>query len=150
MLRVTFQSTSVMPLSMVPFTPSETLPSVLDLLSVRLKTLLRVDLILFYANFHIILIQLTTIRNTPGPALSGTLVQTIGFEWMLFGIAIISFMYAPLLYYLRNPPTKEERQVKMKSFNTFSTSRPNLTYCKTSCKCHCNPTMLQLASTYNF
>nr|CAH0112110.1 unnamed protein product [Daphnia galeata] len=45
-----------------------------------------------------------------GPALSGTLVQTIGFEWMLFGIAIISFMYAPLLYYLRNPPTKEERQ----------------------------------------
>ncbi|KAK4018073.1 synaptic vesicular amine transporter [Daphnia magna] len=45
-----------------------------------------------------------------GPALSGTLVQTVGFGWMLFGIAIINFMYAPLLYYLRNPPTKEERQ----------------------------------------
>lgn len=46
-----------------------------------------------------------------GPALSGTLVQTIGFGWMLFGIGIINFMYAPLLYFLRNPPTKEERQV---------------------------------------
>ena len=46
-----------------------------------------------------------------GPALSGTLVQTIGFGWMLFGIAMINFMYAPLLYFLRNPPTKEERQV---------------------------------------
>ena len=46
-----------------------------------------------------------------GPALSGILVQTIGFGWMLFGIGIINFMYAPLLFLLRNPPTKEERQV---------------------------------------
>jgi len=45
-----------------------------------------------------------------GPALSGTLVQTIGFGWMLFGIAMINFMYAPFLYLLRNPPTKEEHQ----------------------------------------
>ncbi|KAK5650016.1 hypothetical protein RI129_001045 [Pyrocoelia pectoralis] len=45
-----------------------------------------------------------------GPALSGTLVKTIGFEWMLFGIAIITFMYAPLLISLRNPPTKEEKK----------------------------------------
>lgn len=45
-----------------------------------------------------------------GPALSGTLVKTIGFEWMLFGIAIITFMYAPLLFSLRNPPTKEEKK----------------------------------------
>nr|CAD7392286.1 unnamed protein product [Timema cristinae] len=45
-----------------------------------------------------------------GPALSGTLVNTIGFEWMLFGIAILNFMYAPLLYLLRSPPTKEEKK----------------------------------------
>ena len=32
---------------------------------------------------------------------------------MLFGIAIINFMYAQLLYFLRNPPTKEERLVKI-------------------------------------
>ncbi|KAL9922365.1 synaptic vesicular amine transporter-like isoform 2-T7 [Glossina fuscipes fuscipes] len=45
-----------------------------------------------------------------GPALSGTLVKTIGFEWMLFGIAIICFMYAPLLTLLKNPPTREEKK----------------------------------------
>ncbi|XP_017889817.1 synaptic vesicular amine transporter [Ceratina calcarata] len=45
-----------------------------------------------------------------GPALSGTLVNTIGFEWMLFGIAILNFLYAPLLYFLRAPPTKEEKK----------------------------------------
>jgi len=48
----------------------------------------------------------------PGPALSGTLVNTIGFEWMLFGTAMLNFLYAPLLYFLRSPPTKEEKKVK--------------------------------------
>ncbi|XP_077288588.1 vesicular monoamine transporter [Arctopsyche grandis] len=45
-----------------------------------------------------------------GPAMSGTLVNTIGFEWMLFGIAILNFLYAPLLCFLRAPPTKEEKK----------------------------------------
>jgi DHA1 family solute carrier family 18 vesicular amine transporter 1/2 len=44
--------------------------------------------------------------------MSGTLVNTIGFEWMLFGIAILNFLYAPLMYLLRNPPTKEEKKVR--------------------------------------
>lgn len=42
---------------------------------------------------------------------SGTLVNSIGFEWMLFGIAIICFLYAPLLTFLKAPPTKEEKKV---------------------------------------
>lgn len=46
-----------------------------------------------------------------GPALSGTLVKSIGFEWMLFGIAILCFLYAPLLTLLKNPPTREEKKV---------------------------------------
>ncbi|CAH0559531.1 unnamed protein product [Brassicogethes aeneus] len=45
-----------------------------------------------------------------GPAMSGTLVKNIGFEWMLFGIAILNFLYAPLLYFLKSPPTKEEKK----------------------------------------
>ncbi|XP_066904335.1 synaptic vesicular amine transporter isoform X3 [Halyomorpha halys] len=45
-----------------------------------------------------------------GPAVSGTLVKTIGFEWMLVCIALLNFMYAPLLILLRNPPTKEEKE----------------------------------------
>lgn len=42
---------------------------------------------------------------------SGTLVTNIGFEWMLVGIAILCFIYAPLLTFLRAPPTKEEKKV---------------------------------------
>lgn len=42
---------------------------------------------------------------------SGTLVNSIGFEWMLVGIAILCFCYAPLLTLLRAPPTKEEKKV---------------------------------------
>ncbi|XP_063912466.1 synaptic vesicular amine transporter [Zophobas morio] len=45
-----------------------------------------------------------------GPAMSGTLVKKIGFEWMLFGIAILNFLYAPLLISLKSPPTKEEKK----------------------------------------
>jgi DHA1 family solute carrier family 18 vesicular amine transporter 1/2 len=45
-----------------------------------------------------------------GPALSGTLVNTIGFEWMLVGIAVLCFLYAPLLTFLKSPPTKEEKK----------------------------------------
>lgn len=42
---------------------------------------------------------------------SGTLVKTIGFEWMMFGIGILCFCYAPLLLSLKAPPTKEEKKV---------------------------------------
>lgn len=42
---------------------------------------------------------------------SGTLVNSIGFEWMLVGIAILCFCYAPLMLLLRAPPTKEEKKV---------------------------------------
>lgn len=42
---------------------------------------------------------------------SGTLVNSIGFEWMLVGIACLGFIYAPLLTFLRAPPTREEKKV---------------------------------------
>lgn len=42
---------------------------------------------------------------------SGTLVNSIGFEWMLVGIAILCFIYAPLLTFLKAPPTREEKKV---------------------------------------
>ncbi|KAG5682361.1 hypothetical protein PVAND_011717 [Polypedilum vanderplanki] len=45
-----------------------------------------------------------------GPALSGTLVKNIGFEWMMFGIGVLCFVYAPLLLFLKAPPTKEEKK----------------------------------------
>lgn len=45
-----------------------------------------------------------------GPALSGTLVKNIGFKHMLIGISILNFLYAPLLWFLKSPPTKEEKK----------------------------------------
>merc|ERR1719158_1232753 len=47
-----------------------------------------------------------------GPALSGSLVQGIGFEKMLIVIAIICFLYGPLLFALKEVPprTQQEKQ----------------------------------------
>ncbi|ESO98414.1 hypothetical protein LOTGIDRAFT_114606 [Lottia gigantea] len=44
-----------------------------------------------------------------GPAISGTIVRDVGFQWMLWIIAIVNIAYAPLLFFLRNPPAKEEK-----------------------------------------
>ncbi|KAF8566713.1 hypothetical protein P879_10027 [Paragonimus westermani] len=43
-----------------------------------------------------------------GPILSGSMVQTVGFSWMLWSISIVCLLYAPLTLLLRNPPRKEE------------------------------------------
>ncbi|XP_077992280.1 synaptic vesicular amine transporter-like [Glandiceps talaboti] len=45
-----------------------------------------------------------------GPALSGEIVKTIGFPWLLRGIAIVNFIYCPLCYFLRDPPAREDKQ----------------------------------------
>ncbi|XP_053623273.1 synaptic vesicular amine transporter [Plodia interpunctella] len=45
-----------------------------------------------------------------GPAFSGTLVNSIGFEWMLVIIAVLNFAYAPLLLLLRAPPARDEKR----------------------------------------
>ncbi|XP_069140414.1 synaptic vesicular amine transporter-like [Argopecten irradians] len=44
-----------------------------------------------------------------GPALSGTIVKGIGFHWLLWIVGIINILYAPLLIFIRNPPSKEEK-----------------------------------------
>ncbi|XP_067657388.1 synaptic vesicular amine transporter-like [Haliotis asinina] len=44
-----------------------------------------------------------------GPAISGSIVQTIGFQWLLWIIAIVNILYAPLMYFLRNPQGREEK-----------------------------------------
>ncbi|KAL0269228.1 UNVERIFIED_CONTAM: hypothetical protein PYX00_007031 [Menopon gallinae] len=53
-----------------------------------------------------------------GPALSGTLVSTLGFDKMLYGVAILNFLYAPLLLMLRSPPSKEEKKSLVTSENS--------------------------------
>lgn len=45
-----------------------------------------------------------------GPALSGSLVEGIGFRAMLIGIAFICFLYGPMLFFLKNPPPRTEQE----------------------------------------
>lgn len=45
-----------------------------------------------------------------GPALSGSLVEGIGFRAMMIGIAIICFLYGPLLYFLKDPKPRTEQE----------------------------------------
>lgn len=47
-----------------------------------------------------------------GPALSGSLVEGIGFKGMLIVMGIISFLYGPLLLALRNPPPRTEQDMQ--------------------------------------
>ncbi|KAG8183795.1 hypothetical protein JTE90_002947 [Oedothorax gibbosus] len=49
-----------------------------------------------------------------GPLLSGSIVKAIGFEGLVYCIAIICFIYAPLLFLLRKPPGRPEDQTALK------------------------------------
>lgn len=43
-----------------------------------------------------------------GPSTGGAIVHAIGFPWLMVIIGVANIIYAPLCYYLRNPPAKEE------------------------------------------
>ncbi|KAI0209453.1 Synaptic vesicular amine transporter [Lamellibrachia satsuma] len=60
-----------------------------------------------------------------GPAVGGTIVKHIGFGAMMWIIGSINLLYAPLLYFLRNPPAKEE---KMSLLMNDKTSVQYVTY----------------------
>ncbi|VDM16574.1 unnamed protein product [Hydatigera taeniaeformis] len=45
-----------------------------------------------------------------GPAIGGCVAQSAGFSWTIWGIAIVSALYSPLLIFLRNPPSGGELQ----------------------------------------
>ncbi|XP_033633096.1 synaptic vesicular amine transporter-like [Asterias rubens] len=44
-----------------------------------------------------------------GPSLSAEIVESIGFPWLLRIVAILSFVYAPLCFFLRDPPRREDK-----------------------------------------
>ncbi|XP_010174276.1 chromaffin granule amine transporter [Antrostomus carolinensis] len=55
-----------------------------------------------------------------GPSTGGAIVRAIGFPWLMIIIGVINIAYAPLCWFLRNPPTKEE---KIKSYSAQKTLR---------------------------
>ncbi|XP_054854252.1 chromaffin granule amine transporter [Eublepharis macularius] len=44
-----------------------------------------------------------------GPSTGGALVRAIGFPWLMVVIGGINLLYAPLCWFLRSPPAKEEK-----------------------------------------
>ncbi|NXE08762.1 VMAT1 protein, partial [Lophotis ruficrista] len=66
-----------------------------------------------------------------GPSTGGAIVRAIGFPWLMTIIGVINIAYAPLCWYLRNPPAKEEKiailsqecPMQTKSYSTQKTLR---------------------------
>ncbi|XP_006859965.1 PREDICTED: chromaffin granule amine transporter isoform X2 [Chrysochloris asiatica] len=44
-----------------------------------------------------------------GPSTGGAIVRAVGFSWLMVIIGVVNIVYAPLCYYLRSPPAKEEK-----------------------------------------
>ncbi|NXA53633.1 VMAT1 protein, partial [Nothocercus julius] len=44
-----------------------------------------------------------------GPSTGGAIVRAVGFPWLMVIIGVINIIYAPLCWYLRSPPAKEEK-----------------------------------------
>ncbi|TFK08161.1 patatin-like phospholipase domain-containing protein 4 [Platysternon megacephalum] len=44
-----------------------------------------------------------------GPSTGGVIVRAIGFPWLMVIIGVTNIAYAPLCWYLRSPPAKEEK-----------------------------------------
>ncbi|XP_074837837.1 chromaffin granule amine transporter [Carettochelys insculpta] len=44
-----------------------------------------------------------------GPSTGGLIVRAIGFPWLMVIIGVTNIAYAPLCWYLRSPPAKEEK-----------------------------------------
>ncbi|XP_064630887.1 synaptic vesicular amine transporter-like [Lineus longissimus] len=45
-----------------------------------------------------------------GPSVGGQIVKSVGFPWLIRGMAIVIVVYSPLCYFLKNPPGKEENK----------------------------------------
>ncbi|MBN3292411.1 VMAT2 protein, partial [Polypterus senegalus] len=46
-----------------------------------------------------------------GPTTGGAITRSIGFPWMMTIIGVIDILFAPLCFFLRSPPAKEEKMV---------------------------------------
>ncbi|XP_075389988.1 synaptic vesicular amine transporter [Tenrec ecaudatus] len=44
-----------------------------------------------------------------GPSAGGAIAKTIGFPWLMTIIGIVNILFAPLCFFLRSPPAKEEK-----------------------------------------
>uniref|UniRef100_A0AAY5KAH8 Major facilitator superfamily (MFS) profile domain-containing protein n=1 Tax=Esox lucius TaxID=8010 RepID=A0AAY5KAH8_ESOLU len=47
-----------------------------------------------------------------GPSTGGAIARSIGFPWLMTIIGIVDILFAPLCYFLRSPPGREEKMVR--------------------------------------
>ncbi|XP_011795182.1 PREDICTED: chromaffin granule amine transporter isoform X2 [Colobus angolensis palliatus] len=64
-----------------------------------------------------------------GPSTGGAIVQAIGFPWLMVITGVVNIVYAPLCYYLRSPPAKEEKLAILSQdcpmeTRTYATQKP--------------------------
>ncbi len=82
-----------------------------------------------------------------GPSAGGAIAQSIGFPWLMTIIGVIDILFAPLCFFLRNPPANEEKMVRphnMSSINsTYVTFIPVYSLSNTNINA-----VLQLISIY--
>lgn len=51
-----------------------------------------------------------------GPSAGGAIAKAIGFPWLMTIIGIVDILFAPLCFFLRSPPAKEEKMVSITPF----------------------------------
>ncbi|XP_069095358.1 synaptic vesicular amine transporter [Pleurodeles waltl] len=52
-----------------------------------------------------------------GPSAGGAIAKSIGFPWLMTIIGIVDIIFAPLCYFLRSPPAKEEKMAILMDHN---------------------------------
>ncbi|XP_045147336.1 synaptic vesicular amine transporter [Echinops telfairi] len=52
-----------------------------------------------------------------GPSAGGAIAKTIGFPWLMTIIGIVNILFAPLCFFLRSPPAKEEKMAILMDHN---------------------------------
>ncbi|MBN3295788.1 synaptic vesicular amine transporter [Amia ocellicauda] len=58
-----------------------------------------------------------------GPSTGGAIARSIGFPWLMTIIGIIDILFAPLCFFLRSPPAKEEKMAILMEHNCPAKTR---------------------------
>ncbi|KAJ8250605.1 hypothetical protein COCON_G00225270 [Conger conger] len=52
-----------------------------------------------------------------GPSAGGAIARSIGFPWLMTIIGVVDILFAPLCFFLRSPPGKEEKMAILMDYN---------------------------------
>ncbi|XP_060790787.1 synaptic vesicular amine transporter [Neoarius graeffei] len=58
-----------------------------------------------------------------GPSAGGAIARSIGFPWLMTIIGVVDILFAPLCFFLRNPPANEEKMAILMNVNCSMRAR---------------------------